>query len=175
MTVGTSRLAADCVTRCWQRWAAGKASKAVQPQYSDTHVPRVAPLLPALALVPGDAGRFVSTATYVIQADAADEDDRLRATTNLSDAPQISGTFAHVTESELITDRALDGVGVDTLDGTEFEVDASVVAGSNISSRQTAHTISSGMGSALAPGCEACDAGGSSSTSSADGAGRAGA
>ena len=86
----------------------------------------------ALALVPGEAGRFVASATYVIQADAADEDDQLRATSNLSDAPHISATFAHVSESELITDLALDRAGLDQRDRTDFEVDASIVAGSNL-------------------------------------------
>jgi hypothetical protein len=86
----------------------------------------------AMVIVPRGSDRFVSTATYVVQANAADEDDRLRATTNLSDAPQIGATFAYVSESEFVLDRALDRADAADQDSSAIEVAASAVGGANI-------------------------------------------
>ena len=75
---------------------------------------------------------YESTATYVVQPRAAEDDAVVRAASTLSDSAEINSTFARISESEVILSRARVRVGLGDESIPGLSVDTSVVSRTNV-------------------------------------------
>ncbi len=98
-------------------------------------------LLAAAVLVPVGATLFmlsthtpeyVSMGTYVVRPKSSSDEEVIRATRGLTDASKIEATYAFITESDLVLDRARSRIGADGAVGEAVRVEASIVPGADM-------------------------------------------